>query len=161
MVEKDADLIFQNDPSAKIIQVIRNPVERIKESIESSSRRIISLGIATSLWRESSRYAQKNFEKYPENYLIVKWEDLLANVDQTLETICTFLGEAYSLDMIQPEAFTHKGFVVADQSKPGHRRLKLINTAPLKSLNKSYNAYMQARRRAQTAAGGEPRDRLV
>ena len=160
LVEKEADLILNADPSAKIIQIMRNPLDRIEESILTSSRRKLSLGFETSLWQESSRYAQKNLENYPERYLVVKWEDLLADVDQTLEQICSFLGEDYSAEMIQSEAFAEIGLDLAGQSANGHRRLEVKNPPSGKLLTKTEKTYILTKLQSQMANFGYTDEKL-
>ena len=154
MIEKEADLIFDADPSAKIIQIVRNPIDRIEESITTSSRRKLSLGLETSLWRESSKLALKNLQHYPERYLVVTWEDLLADVDHTLEQTCSFLGEDYSPKMIPSEAFAEIGLDLADQSTLGHRRLAIKNPPSGKPLKKTEKAYILSSLRSQMAYFG-------
>jgi hypothetical protein len=113
MVEKDAELIFSKEPDSKIIHVIRNPLERIAESLTSASLRKLSLGLEANLWRESSRLARRNFEKYPERYLIVKWESLLWEPEHTLETVCNFLGEHYYPELLNYHELEEIGLEVS------------------------------------------------
>ena len=122
-VEKEATLLFKNDPDTKIIHMIRNPFERINESITTSNRRKLVLGLETNLWRESSRLAKENLMKYPSQYLVVRWEDLLKNVDQTLTNIYEFLGEKFDPEMIPNNVLEKMGFDIDPKSEMGHRGL--------------------------------------
>lgn len=142
MVEKDADLIFAKEPDAQIIHVIRNPLDRIEESLKSSSRKRISLGWETSIWRDSSRYALHNLERYPGHYKVVKWESLLRDMDGTLQDICNFLGEEYRPEMIKMEKLEEMGLVEHKDSSNYFRQLEKKETLNSYQLSNNDRAFI-------------------
>ena len=104
MIESETDMILTEEPDARIIQVIRNPVDRTEESLSKGSRKMAFVGWEASRWKASSFFGLKNLEKYPNHYLIVKWEDLLKDVERTLETVFQFLGEEnYPINLNQQD----------------------------------------------------------
>jgi hypothetical protein len=123
MVEKEAKSLLHDDPSTKIIQMIRNPFERISECISKSNRRKLSLGLETNLWRESARLAKENMKNFPNQYKVVKWENLMNDIDQTLDDICNFLGEDFRPEMLSNEMLSKKGVDIHTNSKFGQRSL--------------------------------------
>jgi hypothetical protein len=94
-VECEADLLFGQMPDARILHVIRSPVERVSESLAASSRRPGKVGWETALWKLSARWAIRNCQRYPQNYRLVTWEAMLTEPERVLGEICDFLGEPY------------------------------------------------------------------
>lgn len=142
MVEKDADRIFAKEPNAQIIQVIRNPFDRIEESLSTTSRKRISLGWETSIWRDSSRYALQNLKRYPGHYKVVKWENLLKDMDGTLQDICNFLEEEYHPDMIKMEGLEEMGLVEHKDASNHFRQLEKKETNHSYQLSNNDRAFI-------------------
>ena len=142
MVERDADLIFAKEPDAQIIHVIRNPLDRIEESLSTSSRKKISLGWETGIWRDSSKYAIQNLERYPGHYKVVKWENLLRDMDGTLQDICNFLEEEYRPEMIKMERLEEMGLVEHNDASNHFRQLKKKETSNSFQLSNSDRAFI-------------------
>jgi len=44
--------------------------------------------------------AQRNLERYPQNYQVVQYENLARNPEEMLRQVCAFIGEAYSPVML-------------------------------------------------------------
>jgi hypothetical protein len=75
-------------------------------------------GGATARWLYSARLAQRNRRRYPDRYLIVRYETLVQQPQSTLEAICAFLGETYVPAMLTMDAaptYREKG---ADITEP-------------------------------------------
>jgi hypothetical protein len=142
MVEKDADLIFAKEPNAQIIHVIRNPLDRIEESLSTTSRKKLSLGWETNIWRDSSRYALQNLEKYPNHYRVIKWENLLKDMDGTLQVICNFLEEEYHPEIIKMEGLEEMGLVEHKDSSNHFRQLEKKETSNSYQLSNNDRAFI-------------------
>lgn len=156
MVEKEANFLFQIDPDAKIIHMIRNPFERIRESVSTSIRSKLSLGLETSLWRESARLAKENLKNNPNQYMVVKWEDLMRDIDQTLNGICKFIGEEFMPEIINPKALSEMGFDLDSTTKFGHRSLVDNNHRSGYHLTKNDRTYISDSARLEMAWFGYP-----
>jgi len=144
MVEREADLIFSVEPEAKIIQVVRNPIDRVEESMASSSRKRLSIGWETSLWRESTRLAIQNLQKYPKQYMTMKWENLLSDVDGTLQSICEFLGEIYQPEFLKMSGLEEMGLVEKRNSSSNHRQLAKKDALNDYQLSKNEREFIQS-----------------
>jgi hypothetical protein len=48
----------------------------------------------------SARLAQRNKDKYPGRYLVVRYEDLINDPTRMIETVCTFLDEEFYPSML-------------------------------------------------------------
>jgi hypothetical protein len=114
-VECEADLLFNDLPDARILHVIRNPTERIEEST-MKSHRLGKVGAESALWLQSSRWAERNKELYPDRYMLVHWESLKAQPDAILREVCAFIGVGFEVDMLAAADFSTQRF-------NGYRRL--------------------------------------
>ncbi len=94
-VECEADQIFAQMPDARILHVVRSPLERVAESLARAARRPGRVGWETALWKLSAGWAARNLRRYPQNYRLVYWEAMLAEPERVLGEVCDFLGEAY------------------------------------------------------------------
>jgi hypothetical protein len=60
-------------------------------------------GGATARWRYSVRLAERNEQRYPDRYLIVRYETLVHVPEVTLRQVCAFLGEEFVPAMLTME----------------------------------------------------------
>jgi hypothetical protein len=99
-IEHYADRIFAAYPSARMIHMVRNPGSRSGESREASSRRVGRIGWETAWWLSSARLASRHQKLYPTQYLVVCYEQLFSQPEQTMRQICDFLGEQFFPQML-------------------------------------------------------------
>lgn len=100
LIEKFADPIVCAYPDAKIIQLIRDPRDRYSAAKKKWAKGKGKVGAATARWMVSLRMAKNNLKHHPENYLIVRYESLAAQPEQTLREVCAFLGEEFTPEML-------------------------------------------------------------
>lgn len=99
-IERLADPIFAALPTARMIHMIRDPRDR-NTAVKSTTRhRPGKTGWATAGWIYSARLTRRNQKRYPDQYLVVRYESLLAHPEQTLRQVCDFLGEAFMPEML-------------------------------------------------------------
>jgi hypothetical protein len=101
--EHYADQVFTEYPKAKIVQMIRDPRDRhasIKNRYQDKKQNV---GTTTTRWISSIRRAQQNQNRYPENYMILRYETLASQPEQTLRQVCDFLAEPYVPEMLTME----------------------------------------------------------
>lgn len=148
-VEADAEIILSAEPDARIIHVIRNPVDRVEESLSSASSRLGYVGLELNRWAASTSFGLANLEKFPKNYLFVKWEDLLADVEQTLGKVCDFIDEPYDPAMVQLDDLESMG--LRQQHDPSTRKIRLASKAslPLHRLSGSEHKFIESQTKAQ------------
>lgn len=101
LVERLAERIFQVYPSAKIIQMIRDPRARFGDEVLSSRVRFRfgKAGSMIAMWLRSVRFGMQAEKRYPDSYRLVRYEDLLTHPEESLKEVCVFLGEEYDSAM--------------------------------------------------------------
>jgi hypothetical protein len=104
-IEYVADAIFDAYPAARIIHMLRDPRNRYDEMLRSTPPRIRlgRVGVNTADWLESARLAERNRQKYPENYMVLAYESLVSQPEATLRKVCEFIGVEYVPAMLTLE----------------------------------------------------------
>jgi hypothetical protein len=100
-VEKYIDLIFAAYPDARMIHMVRDPRERIGESLARRIRRMGWLGWELAQWRHSAQLAHRNERQYADRYLVVHCEELFSDAEKVLRAVCLFLDEAFIPKMLE------------------------------------------------------------
>jgi hypothetical protein len=144
--EHYAGQVFAEFPDAKIIHMSRDPRDRYASVRKRHGRDLPRLGGATGRWLNSMQMARRNQERYPHNYMIVKFEALASDPEGTLRQVCEFIGEEYTPAMLTLDgAADHRdsgGNSSFGQIKPGE-----ISTRPIgrfrNVLSKSEIAFIQ------------------
>jgi len=98
--ERLADPIFAAFPNAKMIHMIRDPRDRDTAVKSITQHRRGKTGWSTACWLYSVGLAWRNQKRYPHNYLVVRYESLLAQPEETLCQVCAFLGEPFMPEML-------------------------------------------------------------
>lgn len=101
--ERYAEPIFAAYPDARIIHMMRDPRDRFSSSLTRWKTIRSGIGGATALWMTTVRLAESNQSLYPNQYLIVRYEDLVSKPEETLQEICDFIGEPYATEMLTME----------------------------------------------------------
>jgi hypothetical protein len=100
LLECYADHLFKADPEAKMIQMVRDPRDRYEASLARSPKGKGRAGGATARWLLSVRLAQRHTARYPDRYMVVRYETLVSQPEKTLVAVCDFLGEEYTPVML-------------------------------------------------------------
>ena len=101
--ERYAEAIFGAYPRAKVIHMIRDPRDRYASARSRWKKMTGKAGAATAMWLASAKLARQNQRNYPDRYLIVTYESLVARPEETLRQICDFLGEEFAPEMLTME----------------------------------------------------------
>jgi Sulfotransferase family len=110
LIERYADLLFEAYPGIKIIHMIRDPRDRYEASLALWPGGKGRAGGATARWRYSIRLAERNLRRYPTDYLVVRYEDMVLDTEKTLRDVCGFLGETFRPEMLSmPGAARRRG----------------------------------------------------
>ena len=88
-----------NDPSGTAIKVFRHP--RLAWLI-----RKLSVWFVIAQYRQTAR-AHSRF-RHLGNYKLFRYEDLLAEPEKTLRSLCEFIGLDFTQDLLHPEAGHHE-----------------------------------------------------
>jgi len=112
-IEKYAGQIFEAFPNARMIHMVRDPRSRYEEAASFSKQRKGKAGISLARWLKSVRLAKLNQQKWPQNYIVVRYETLVEHPERTLRQICDFIGEEFRTEMVitQPENTNGNGKV--------------------------------------------------
>lgn len=97
-------LFDQLFPDARLIQVVRDPravFATIKNSIMSRSDSHAKAHRLPRLWNRSAREIPR-LRKAPSRFLVVRYEDLVKNPRDVLETICRFGGIEFNERLLKP-----------------------------------------------------------
>jgi Sulfotransferase family len=98
--EHYADRVFEEFPQARIIHMIRDPRDRYASVRKRHGRDLSRVGAATGRWLDSTRAGRRNQARFPDRYLIVRYEDLARDPEGTTRHVCSFIGEEYSSPML-------------------------------------------------------------
>jgi hypothetical protein len=101
--ERYAEPIFAAYPDARMIHMMRDPRDRFSSSLTRWRTIRSGIGGATALWMTTVRLAERNQAHYPNQYLIVRYEDLVSRPEETLQEICDFISEPYTTEMLTME----------------------------------------------------------
>ena len=153
-IERYADPILADDPTAQFVHMVRDPRDRYASSITKYKRQRGRVGGATARWLYSMRLARRSLQRYPANYLVVRYENLAARPEETVRQVCAFLGEEYAPSMLAmggAEQFLNRGGNSSYGDAHGG-----ISTASIgrfrKVLSKGDLAFMQSQAGAEMAA---------
>jgi hypothetical protein len=106
------DRVIHEYPHARCIHMTRDPRDRYASVRKRHGNDIPRLGASTARWLLSMMVAQRNRKKYPNNYMILRFEDLAENPEETMRRVCAFIGEDFTpetLDMQGAADFRDKG----------------------------------------------------
>lgn len=85
-----AERVLKINPKAKIVHLVRDPRGTANGHINTFNRKdALMIGM---IWTKYNECILKLKKQFPEQYLLVKYEDLIANPRAAIATICTFLN---------------------------------------------------------------------
>lgn len=101
--ERYADEIFKYFPNSKFIHLIRDP-----RNVEASRYHRTKIWADEPLyharvWQESIQLAELNQIKFPDRYMVIKYEDIVTNQEKAVKGICEFLNLEYEAKMMEFE----------------------------------------------------------
>ena len=99
--EYDADAIFEAHPDARMLHLVRDPRDRYASVVRrrgpGEAKGIIA---ATGRWLASMRAARRNVRRYPDRYMIVRYETLATMPESTTQAVCRFIDAPYDPVML-------------------------------------------------------------
>jgi hypothetical protein len=98
--EHFAGRVFEEFPDARIIHMVRDPRDRYASVRRRHGRDLSRIGGATGRWLDSTRAGRRNRARYPDRYLLVRYEDLARDPEDTMRRVCSFIGEDYTAAML-------------------------------------------------------------
>ncbi len=125
LIERYADQVISSYPGAKIIHMLRDPRDRYAGSLQLWPDGKMRAGGAVSRWFYTTNLADRNLKKYPDSYMVVRFEDMVRNTEKTIEAVCNFLGEEFFQEMLSmPGAIERRNKLIQrSKNKPGESLL--------------------------------------
>jgi hypothetical protein len=159
--ERHADEIFAAYPTARILHMMRDPRDRYASARARWKVSRGGAGAAAAMWLWSARLAHRNQARHPDRYLVLRYESLASQPEETLRQICAFIGEPYAPEMLSMEGvevFRDSG----GNSSYGRRDQGVISTSSIgryrKVLTPGEIAFIQARAGQEMANYGYAHD---
>ncbi len=120
LVERYGDELIEAYPGIRIVHMYRDPRDRFLASIERWPDGRGRAGGATARWLYSTRLGERHLARYPDQYLMVRFEDLITRTEETLRSVCEFVGESYEPSMTDMSAAAkHRARLSEGSSAPG------------------------------------------
>jgi Sulfotransferase family len=99
--ERYAARVFGSFPDARIIHMIRDPRDRYASVLARWKERARGgVGAATAAWLASLDLAERHERAFPGRYMKLRYEDLAGRPDESLQALCSFIGEPYDPAML-------------------------------------------------------------
>jgi hypothetical protein len=124
---KESVKAFFNDyPDGFLLVMMRNPYQWYN-SAKHHSREFAENGLA--LYEEHMKNCLWCASEYEERFIVVSFDDLLADVEGTMKIICRLIGIEFCDVVTFPSRFPHSG---TDNSTFGKKSTKKVNEEKLK-----------------------------
>lgn len=101
LIERYGDELIAAHPGVQVVHMIRDPRDRYAESLAKWPDGKGRAGGAVARWHYSRRLAERLSRAHPDQYLIVRFEDLVTDTEATLRHVCDFLGESFEPAMLR------------------------------------------------------------
>lgn len=95
LIERHATELFDAYPGLKVVHMVRDPRDRYEASLALWPDGKGRAGGAAARWLYSERLARKGEERWPGRYLVVRFEDLMSDPEQSVRQVCDFLDEEF------------------------------------------------------------------
>lgn len=92
-IERYGSVILDAFPGARMIHMVRDPRRTRPVRSGAAIRNQVSLGLDTARWIASMEAAQANQAKDERRYLVVRYEDFVADPADVVRTVCRFIDE--------------------------------------------------------------------
>lgn len=91
--------MLTTDKKSKVIHLMRDPRGVINSQISSLGKSNVLL--LSQLWNHQNKNIENVSRELNVDYLQVFYEDLISNPEKTLQSICSFLGASFSINMLE------------------------------------------------------------
>jgi hypothetical protein len=93
---------FADYPDGKLISIIRNPTSWFASASRHRSPKFGQFDLAISKWLDSTNAAIRNKSAHPESTLLLRFEDLVGDVEGTMRIVADFVGVSFHPSMLVP-----------------------------------------------------------
>lgn len=107
LIERYADRLFEEFPGVRIVHMVRDPRDRYEASLARWPKGRGRAGGAVARWRYSIKLGDRNRRRYPDRYMMLRFEALVSSPEETIRRVCEFLQEPFHPPMMEmPDAPT-------------------------------------------------------
>jgi hypothetical protein len=100
--------------------MVRDPRDRYEASLALWPEGKGRAGGAAARWRYSMRLAERHLRRWPDRYLLVRFEDMIRDPEGTVRRVCGSLGEDFDPAMLaMPAADTLRAKLKAEDAEAG------------------------------------------
>lgn len=100
LIERYIPALIDSYDDVRIIHLLRDPRDRYLASLELWPEGLGRAGGAAARWLYSTRLAERHASAYPDQFMIVRFEDLITDTESTLRQCCAFVGVAFEPGML-------------------------------------------------------------
>lgn len=100
MVVLDTEQILADFPTGSVVHVVRNPYSGFADTRKRPFP--LSLARYTWTWNLCQHMALTYAERFPQNFHLVRFEDLVADPRKTVQDLCQRLGLSFSENVLYP-----------------------------------------------------------
>ena len=129
--------IMKRFPNTKFIHIIRNPLDvftSLQEAEKKWWNNTTHYYTHIKLWHDSVNIGLYNSTKYPKNYYLLRYEDLIIKPEYIINSICNFLKIEYCNEMLEMK--NHPGWKGHNSSFNNPSNASKMN---MKSINRYKN----------------------
>jgi hypothetical protein len=102
--EAQADAILSAFPAASMIYVLRDPRDRYASQAGHRSAGRGGVGSGVAMWKSSEKRAGDLFRRHPDRFRIVRYEDLVAEPQETVRSLCDLVAIDFVPEMLTTES---------------------------------------------------------
>lgn len=99
-LDRYVDHVFAADPHTRVIHVLRDPRDRYAEVRTHWPAGRGEVGSAAAKWNLAVKMAARNEAKHPDHYVLIRFEDLVADPPGVLGRVCRLIGIEYDENML-------------------------------------------------------------
>jgi len=118
------DILYQLNKQSKFIHLVRNPLGVISSHKKMGHKNLYYFSYR---WNLMNIKIENLKTMTPSNFLTVKYENLICKPEETLKSVCNFLGIDYKEDMLRFNEIVKAKFSKLDK-KNDKEKLKMFNS---------------------------------
>jgi hypothetical protein len=98
--EHYAERVFAEFPDARIVHMLRDPRDRYASVRRRHGGSGARLGRGVGRWLDSTDAALRHAARWPDRYLLVRYEDLCSEPERVVREVCRFIDEPFAPRML-------------------------------------------------------------
>lgn len=119
-------------PAAKFVAIIRNPLPTINSGRKIPCQRKDPLTVVALRWDGMARLIQGFREKYPDRIYVLRYEDLVEDIEEQMSALCNFLGVEIRPELLKGYRDVSRKFILPwEEWKEDVKSKDIVNTNKL------------------------------